>query len=115
MSLRSDNFDSVAELYSNDDLGELVVTIETAPAFFSGLGKLEDHGERCLVGKTSVGTHRAVADRRERAFDEIGRAQMLPVLGREVVEGEQRSFQPSSMRTRRPCSESSARSRALTP
>ena len=25
----------------------------------------------------------------ERAFDDIGRAQMFPVLGREVVEGEQ--------------------------
>ena len=31
-----------------------------------------------------------MADRRERAFDDIGRAQMLPVLGREIVEGEQR-------------------------
>ena len=29
-------------------------------------------------------------DRRERAFDDIGRAQMLPVLGRELVEGQQR-------------------------
>jgi hypothetical protein len=27
----------------------------------------------------------------ERAFDDVGRAQMLPVLGREVVEGEQRT------------------------
>ena len=54
MSLRSDNFDSVGELYTKDDLGELVVTIETAPAFFSGLGKLEDHGECCLVGKTPL-------------------------------------------------------------
>lgn len=27
---------------------------------------------------------------RERAFDDVRRAQMLPVLGREVVEGEQR-------------------------
>ena len=67
--------------YTKDDLGELVLTIETASAFFRGLGQFEDHGERCLVGKTSVGTHRAVADRRERAFDDIGRAQMLPVLG----------------------------------
>jgi hypothetical protein len=25
---------------------------------------------------------------RERAFDDVGRAQMLPVLGREVVEGQ---------------------------
>ena len=110
LSLRSDSVG-----YTKDDLGELVVTIETASAFSRGLGQFEDHRECCLVVKTSLGTHRAVADRRERAFDEIGRAQMLPVLGREVVEGEQRSFQPSSMRTRRPCSESSARSRALMP
>ena len=60
MSLRSDNFDSVGERYTKDDLGELVVTIETAPAFFSGLGKLEDHGERCLVGKISVCTENLI-------------------------------------------------------
>jgi len=60
LSLRSDNFDSVGELYTKDDLGELVVTIETAPAFFSGLGKLENHGERCLVGKTSVCTQNLI-------------------------------------------------------
>ena len=31
-----------------------------------------------------------MAYRGERAFDDVRRAQMLPVLGREVVEGEQR-------------------------
>jgi len=31
-----------------------------------------------------------VAHRGERAFDDVRRAQVLPVLGREVVEGEQR-------------------------
>ena len=31
-----------------------------------------------------------MAHGRERAFDDVSRAQMLPVLGREVVEGEQR-------------------------
>jgi hypothetical protein len=31
-----------------------------------------------------------VADRRERAFDDVGRSQMLPMLEREVVEGQQR-------------------------
>jgi hypothetical protein len=39
LNLRSDNFDSVGELYTKDDPGELVVTIETAPAFFGGLGR----------------------------------------------------------------------------
>ncbi len=48
------------------------------------------HGERGLVRQAPLGADRAVADRRERAFDDVGRAQMLPVLGREVVEGQQR-------------------------
>jgi hypothetical protein len=49
LSLRSDNFDSVDELYTEDDLGQLVVTIETAPALLSGLGQFESHGERYLL------------------------------------------------------------------
>ena len=90
MSLRSDDLDSVGELYTEDDFRQLVVTVEATPAFLGGLGELEDHGERGLVRETSFGAHRAVADGRERAFDDVGRAQMLPVLGGEVVEGEQR-------------------------
>ena len=90
MSLRSDDLNSVGELYTENYFRQLVVAIEATPAFLGGLGELEDHGERGLVGETSLGAHCAVADRRERAFDEVGRAQMLPVLGGEVVEGEQR-------------------------
>ncbi len=90
MSLRSDDLDTVSELYTEDDFGQLVVAIEATPIFLGSLGEFEDHGERGLVGETSLGAHRAVADGRERAFDYVGRAQMLPVLGREVVEGQQR-------------------------
>src|SRR5215207_2795726 len=82
----SDDLDSVGELYSEDNFRQLVVTVEAAPAFLGGLGELEDHGECGLVGETSLGAHGAVADRCERAFDDVGCAQMLPVLGREVVE-----------------------------
>jgi len=64
------------------------VTIEATPAFLGGLGELEDHGERGLVRKTSFRAHGAVTHGRERAFDDVGRAQMFPVLGREVVEGQ---------------------------
>ena len=49
MSLRSDDLDSVGELYTEDDFRQLVVTVETTPAFLGGLGELEDHGERSLV------------------------------------------------------------------
>jgi hypothetical protein len=31
-----------------------------------------------------------MTNRREYALDDVGRAQMLPMLGREVVEGQQR-------------------------
>src|SRR3982074_2963207 len=85
---RSDDLDSVGELYIEDDFRQLVVAVETTPAFLGGLGELEDHGERSLVRETSLGADGAVAHRCERAFNDVRRAQMLPVLGGEVVEGE---------------------------
>ena len=65
MSLRSDDLDSVGELYSEDNFRQLVMTVEAATAFLGGLGELEDHGECGLVGETSLGADRAVADRCE--------------------------------------------------
>ena len=88
MSLGSDDLDSVGELYTENDFRQLVMTIETAPAFLGSLGELEDHRERGLVRKTSLGAHGAVTHGGERAFDDVGRAQMFPVLGRKVVEGQ---------------------------
>ena len=90
MSLRSDNLDSIAELYTEDDFRQLVVAIEATPTSFGSLGEFEDHGERGLVRETSFGAHGAVVHRGERTFDDVRGAEMLPVLGREVVEGEQR-------------------------
>jgi hypothetical protein len=43
LSLRSDNLDSVAELYPEDDFRQLVVAIETTPTFFCSLGELEEY------------------------------------------------------------------------
>ena len=54
LSLRSDNLDSGSELYTEYDFGQLVVVIEATPAFLGGFGELEDHGERGLVGQTSL-------------------------------------------------------------
>lgn len=68
MSLRSDDLDSVGKLYTEDQFRQLVVAVEVTPAFLGGLGQLEDHGERSLVGETSLGTHGAVAHGCERAF-----------------------------------------------
>ena len=74
MSLRSEDLDSVGELYTQDDFRQLAVAIESTPVFLGDLGELEDHGERGLVRETSLGAHRAVADCRERTFDDVGRA-----------------------------------------
>ena len=46
--MRSDDLDSVSELYTQDDFRQLVVTVETAPASLGGLRELEDHGQRSL-------------------------------------------------------------------
>jgi hypothetical protein len=61
LSLRSDNLDSVGELYTEDNFGQLVVTIEATPASLGGLGELEDHGERGLVREASLGAHLQLA------------------------------------------------------
>src|SRR6266704_372529 len=70
LSLRSDDLDSVGELYTEDEFRQLVVTIETTPAFLGGLGELEDHGERGLVREASLRANGTMAHGRERAFDE---------------------------------------------
>ena len=88
LSLRSSDVDSVGEFYAEDDFRQLVVTIGATPAFLGGLGELEDHRERSLIRKTSLRAHGAVTHGGERAFDDVGRAQVFPVLGRELVKGQ---------------------------
>ena len=88
MILRFDDLHSVGEPYTEDDFRQLVVTIEATPVFFGGLGEFEDHGQRGLVRETSLCAHGAMTHGRECAFDDIGRAQMFPVLGRKFVEGQ---------------------------
>jgi hypothetical protein len=77
-----------ANFTPEDDFRKLIVTIAATPTFLGGFGELEDHGERGLIRKRSA--HGSVAHGRERAFDGARRPQMFPVLGREVVEGEER-------------------------
>ena len=51
LSLRSDDLNSVGELYPEDDFRQLVMPVEATPMFLGGLGELEYHGERSLVRK----------------------------------------------------------------
>ena len=85
-----DDLDSVGKLHTCDQLWQLVVAIEATPAFLCGLDELEHHRERGLVGEAALRSDRAMPHRGERALDRICAAQVLPMLGGEVVEGEQR-------------------------
>ena len=87
LRLLPDGFDSVDELYADDRLGQPAVSVEAAPTVLCRLGEFEDHGERRLVGEASLGSHGTVSHGGECAFDRVGGAQMLPVLGGRVVEG----------------------------
>ena len=61
---------------------QLIVTIETTPAFLRGFEQFEDDGQRRPVGQASLRLDRAVAHGSEGAFNGIGRPQVFPVLGR---------------------------------
>lgn len=86
MRFLPDGFDTVDELYALDEFGQLVVAVEAALALLGRLGELEDHGERGLVREAALRSDRAMAHGRKRALDGVGGAQVLPMLGREVVE-----------------------------
>src|SRR5262249_34997461 len=77
LGLRSDDLDSVSEPFNHHDFRRLVVTVEMAPASLGGLRELEDHGQRSLVRETPLRAYGAVTHCCERAFDDVGREQML--------------------------------------
>jgi hypothetical protein len=71
--------------------GYWFVAVETAPASLGSFREFEDNCQRGPIRQASLRAHRAVQHGGKRAFDDVGRAQMFPVLGREVVAGEQAS------------------------
>jgi hypothetical protein len=85
-----DDLDPVVECHTENEFWQLVMSVETTPAFLCALDQFEDHRERGPVGQTALRSDRAVPHGGEGAFDGVGRPQVFPVLGREVVESEQR-------------------------
>ena len=84
------DLDAVGELHTLDHLWQLIVAVEAAPVFLWGLDELEDHGECGLVPEAALRPGRAVPHGGEGAFDGARRPQVLPVLGGEVVERQER-------------------------
>src|SRR3979409_2282192 len=79
-----DDLDPVVECHTENEFWQLVMTVETAPAFLCALDQLEDHRERGRVGQAALRSDRAVTHGGKGAFNWVGRAQMFPMLGREV-------------------------------
>lgn len=77
-----DDLDSVVECHTENEFWQLVVAVETTPAFLRGLKQLEDHRERRPVGQAALRSDRAVAHGGEGAFNGIGGPQVFPVFGR---------------------------------
>ncbi len=67
----------------------MVRAIQAAPLLAGRLAQLEDHSEGRLAAEAALGPGGPEAHGRKGAFNGIGGANVLPVLGREVVEGEQ--------------------------
>src|SRR6266851_6392001 len=57
--------------------------------FCGGVDEFEHHELGGLGRQGSLGPHGSMTHRRKYALDRVRRAQMVPVLGREVEEGEQ--------------------------
>src|SRR5206468_4905118 len=67
-----DDLDPIVECHTKNEFWQLVVAIETAPAFLCALDQFEDHGERGLVRQTILRSDGAVAHGGEGAFDGVG-------------------------------------------
>ena len=80
---------SIFEFDTLDDLAEPVGAVQAAPMSFGGFDQLEDHGECGVARQAAPGLVGPQPNRRECALDRVGAADMLPVLGRDVVEGKQ--------------------------
>ena len=65
------------------------MAVESSPALLGRLSEFEHHGQARSSGAVAFGAAMAQADRGERAFDGVGRPQVAPVLGGEVVERQQ--------------------------
>ena len=74
------NFDAVGEPDALNELGQLVVTIEPAPAFLRRIHQLEHHRERRLIREAAFRADRAVPHGRKGALDRVRGPEVFPVF-----------------------------------
>lgn len=84
------DLDAVGESDTSDDLGQLILALKTAPGFGGGFDELEDHDPGRVPGQRPLCAHRPVPHGGEDAFDRVRGSEMIPVLGGEVEERQER-------------------------
>jgi hypothetical protein len=80
---------SIDEPSSCADERDQMGRVHRSPAGLGGLDQLEGHGQAGGPRAWPLGDLGAMPHGGEGAFDGVGRAQVDPVLGREIVEGQQ--------------------------
>jgi len=80
---------TVGELHAGLDQRQQVCAIEAPPAELDHIEQLERHQQALGSGADAPGRAFAQAHDGQRRLDNVGGAQMLPVLGREVEEAKQ--------------------------
>jgi hypothetical protein len=71
-----------------DDFPEQFVASQSSPFLFGVLGQFEDHGQAGDSGAAAFGFLCPQPHRGEGGFDRIGGADVYPVFGRKLVEGQ---------------------------
>jgi hypothetical protein len=90
VSRHLDDLEAVLEFDASDEFGQLVFALQTPPGFCRRTDQLEHHEAGGLGRQRSFCPHGSMAHRREHAFNRVRGAQVVPVLGGKVEEGEQR-------------------------
>ena len=82
-------FLTAEEMAREQQLLRLVRAIQAAPLLAGRLAQLEDHGERRFARQAALGPGGSQPHRGEGTFNRIRRSDVLPALGRKVVEAQQ--------------------------
>jgi hypothetical protein len=81
--------ETIDEPDAADDLGKMFGAVEAPPLLLGTLAQPEDYGQRGLARQAALGLLGAQAHSGEGRFDRVCGPDVLPVLGWEVVEGQQ--------------------------
>jgi len=84
-----DDLDTILEFDASDDLRQLVFALQAAPGFGGGVDELEDHELGGPRRQRSFRPHGSMTHGGEHALDRVRGAQVIPVLGGKIEEGEQ--------------------------